>query len=66
MLDEVQELESKLGLAFGCPKSPEPIFAKASDPQEVLHTDITFADDTAFLGVLLAGCFVPSQTCGRE
>ena len=55
VLDEVQELESKLGLAFGCPKSPEPIFAKASDPQEVLCTDITFADDTAFLGVLPAG-----------
>ena len=55
VLDEVQELESKLGLAFGCHKRPEPIFAKASDPQEVLSTDITFADDTAFLGVLPAG-----------
>ena len=54
VLDEVQDLESKLGLALGCPKSPEKI-AKASDPQEVLCTDITFADDTAFLGVLPAG-----------
>ena len=55
VLAKVQELESKLGLAFVCSKSPEPIFAKASDPHEVLCTDITFADDTAFLGVLPAG-----------
>ena len=55
VLAEVQELESKLGLASGCSKSPEPIFAKIGDPQEVLSTDITFADDTAFLGVLPAG-----------
>ena len=46
VLAEVQELESKLGLAFDCSKSPERIFAKAVDPQEVLCTDITFADDT--------------------
>ena len=55
VLEEVQELESKLGLAFGCSKSPEPIFAKAVDSLEVLCTDITFADDTAFLGVLPGG-----------
>ena len=36
------------GLAFGFSKSPEPMFAKPVDPQEVL-CDITFPEDTAFL-----------------
>ena len=52
VLAEVQELETSLGLAFGFSKSPEPMFAKPVDSQEVLCADITFAEDTAFLGVL--------------
>ena len=55
VLAEVQELESKLGLAFGFSKSPEPMLAKTVDPQEVLCADITFADDKDFIGVLSAG-----------
>ena len=59
VLAEVQELESKLGVACGFSKSPEPTFTKTvdlqQDLQEVLCTDITFADDTAFMGVLPAG-----------
>ena len=31
------------------------MFAKQGDPEEVLCTDITFTDDTAFLGVLPVG-----------
>ena len=52
VLAEVQELEVSLGLAFGLSKSTDPLFATQDDPEEVLCTDVTFADDTAFMGVL--------------
>ena len=52
VLAEVQELEVSLGLAFGLSKSTTPLFATQDDPEEVLCTDVTFADDTAFMGVL--------------
>ena len=54
VLAEVQELEVSLGLAFGLSKSTDTLFATQDDPEVVLCTDVTFADDTAFMGVLPA------------
>ena len=51
VLAEMQEWEVSLGLAFGPSKVDTPLFAKDSYPQEVLCTDVTFADDSAVLGV---------------
>ena len=55
VLAEVQKLEVSLGLAFGLSIGFDPLFVTQGDPEEVMCTDVTFAENTAFLGILPGG-----------